>query len=413
MSWQDRLRQAAYTSPSGIRIVFNYENVSRKIGKKTSAFEFPDANGTFVQDLGNTGRRYPIRAIFWGDNYDIEADLFESALTEKGIGQLAHPIYGTVNVIPFGTITRRDDLKTAANQAFIQVTFWETIELVFPESQSDPAAVVISAVDGYNTEASEQFAENIETTTVAGKLNLKNSYLKILDDTKDGLDKIASAKDDVNNQLNNIFDSINNGIDILIDQPLTLALQTVLMIQSAARSIIDIGSRLDAYAELISSLIFNDDTIDSIADIRTRNDFYNDDLYVSTFITGSIISAINNQFETGNNALEAADAILDQFKQISEWREDSIKALSIIDTGETYQKLQLAVAATVGFLIQISFTLKQERIIIIDRDRTIIDLVAELLGETDSALDFFINSNNLSGSEILELPKGRSLVYYI
>ena len=413
MPWQDRLRQAAYTSPSGIRIVFNYENVSRKIGKKTSAFDFPDANGTYVQDLGNTGRRYPIRAIFWGDDYDLEAEFFESILTEQGIGQLEHPIYGTVKVIPFGSITRRDDLKTAANQAFIQVTFWETIELVFPESQGDPSSVVVSAVNEYNTEASGQFAENIETTTVAGKLNLKNSYLKILDDTKDGLDKIASSRDDVNNQLNNIYDSINNGIDILIDQPLTLAFQTILMIQSAARSLIDIGSRLDSYGQLISSLIFNDDTIDPIADIRTPNDFYNDDLYVSTYITGSIISVINNQFETGNSALEAADAILDQFKEISDWREDSIRALSIIDTGETYQKLQLAVAATVGFLIQISFTLKKERIIIIDRDRTMIDVVAELLGKTDSELDFFINSNNLSGSEILELPKGRSLVYYI
>ena len=208
MPWQDRLRQAAYTSPSGIRIVFNYENVSRKIGKKTSAFDFPDANGTYVQDLGNTGRRYPIRAIFWGDDYDLEAEFFESILTEQGIGQLEHPIYGTVKVIPFGSITRRDDLKTAANQAFIQVTFWETIELVFPESQGDPSSVVVSAVNEYNTEASGQFAENIETTTVAGKLNLKNSYLKILDDTKDGLDKIASSRDDVNNQLNNIYDSI-------------------------------------------------------------------------------------------------------------------------------------------------------------------------------------------------------------
>lgn len=413
MTWQDRLKQAAYTSPSGIRIIFNYENVSKRIEKKTTAFEFPDADGTFVQDLGNTGRRYPIRAIFWGENYDLEVVAFEAALEERGIGQLEHPIYGTINVIPFGSIVRRDDLKSAANQTLITVTFWETIKLAFPESQEDPAGVVVSAIDEYNNEASNQFAGNIEATTVAGKLNLKNTYLKILDDTKTELDKIASAQNDVDDQLNDIFDSINNGIDILIEQPLTLAFQTVLMIQSAGRSVIDIGSRLDSYARLISSLIFNEDTIDPIAGVTTQNDFYNDDLFVSTYITGSIISTINNQFDTGKNALEAAEKILDQFDQISDWREDSIKALSIIDTGDTYQKLQKAVAATVGFLIQISFTLKQERIIVLDRDRTIVDLVAELLGETDRALDFFIHSNDLSGSEILELPKGKSLVYYV
>lgn len=413
MSWNDRLKEAAYTSPSGIRTLFHYENVSNQIVKKTTAFDFPDADGTFVQDLGNTGRRYPIRAIFWGENYDLEVAAFERVLEEQGIGRLEHPIYGTINVIPFGTITRRDDLKTAANQAIIQVVFWETIELVFPESQNDPSGIVVTAVGDYNVAAAAQFGDNVEIEPVSRKLRLKNAYLKTLDITKSGLDKVASAQADVDAQFNNIFDSINNGIDILIAQPITLAFQTILMVQSAAQSIIDIGARIDAYANLINSLLFNDDTIDPVADVNTQNDFYNDDLYVSTYVTGTIISAINNQFETRQSALEAADSILNQFDQVSEWRESSIQALEIIDTGETYQKLQAAVAIMVGFLVQISFTLKQERIIILDRNRTVIDLSAQLLGQTDSELDIFINSNNLSGSEILELPKGRSLVYFI
>ena len=53
MAWNDRIREAAYTSPSGERIIFGYENVSRKIDKKTTGFDFPDADGTFVQDLAN------------------------------------------------------------------------------------------------------------------------------------------------------------------------------------------------------------------------------------------------------------------------------------------------------------------------------------------------------------------------
>ena len=52
MAWQDRIVEAAYTSPSGERLTFDYENVSKSVEKKTTAFEFPDADGTFVQDLG-------------------------------------------------------------------------------------------------------------------------------------------------------------------------------------------------------------------------------------------------------------------------------------------------------------------------------------------------------------------------
>jgi len=85
----------------------------------------------------------------------------------------------------------------------------------------------------------------------------------------------------------------------------------------------------------------------------------------------------------------------------------------IIDTGELYDPLQQAVALTAGFLVQVSFTLRQERTRILEKDRTVHDLVAELYGRVDEELDFFINSNALTGSEILELPKGKEIVYYV
>ena len=107
MNWQTRIREAAYNSPSGARFTFDYENVSQSIEKKTTSFDFPDANGTYIQDLGNTGRRYPLRMFFWGNDYDQEVEAFEAALLERGIGKLEHPIYGVKNVVPFGVITRR------------------------------------------------------------------------------------------------------------------------------------------------------------------------------------------------------------------------------------------------------------------------------------------------------------------
>ncbi len=69
-----------------------------------------------------------------------------------------------------------------------------------------------------------------------------------------------------------------------------------------------------------------------------------------------------------------------------------------------------------GFLVEISFTLAQERTLKLDRHRTPVDLVAELYGTfgvLDERLDFFINSNALVGLDILEVPKGREVVYYV
>lgn len=412
MSWQDRLRDAVYVSPSGERINFDYEDVRQTVDKKTTGFEFPDADGTYVQDLGHSGRRYPLRIFFWGNDYDIDAALFEAALLERGTGTLEHPIYGVMNVVPFGTITRNDALKTAANQAVFEVTFWETIDIIYPSEQTDPASEVLTAVDEYNDAAAAEFEEITDLDSAVEQTSFKNSYNALLDSAKSGLQAVADAQEDVQKQFDAIADSINEGIDILVGQPLALAFQTTLLLQSPARALTSIAARLSAYGNLASS-IFSGPTASPGNDARNSNEFHTDDLYASTYVTGSIVSVVNNQFTTKTEALEAAEIILAQFEAVTEWRDNNFESLAEIDTGSSYQQLQEAVALTAGFLVQISFTLKQEHSIVLNRNRTIIDLVAELYGSVDDQLDFFINSNNLSGSEILELPKGREIVYYV
>lgn len=414
MPWNDRIREAAYTSPGGIRLTFDFENVSEAVEKKTTGFDFPDADGTFVQDLGHTGRRYPLRVIFWGDDYDLEAEAFIAILLERGIGKLDHPIYGSRDVIPFGRITRRDDLKTAANQAILEVTFWETIDLLFPAAQTDPGSAVLFAVDEFNAAISAEFEAVISLGNATERATFKNEYLALLDTTQSGLQAIADVQDDVRTQFNAIVDSVNQGIDILVSEPLTLAFQTTQLIQSPARALAAIGARLTAYGDLANAIISGDGAVVSPGlDSKNSNKFHTNDLYASTYVTGSVVSAVNTQFVTKTDALLSAEIILDQLSDVTDWRDDNFESLGEIDTGGSYQQLQEAVALAAGFLVEISFSLKQERSIVLDRSRTIIDLAAELYGSVDDQLDFLIKTNNLSGSEILELPKGREIVYYV
>ena len=438
MSWIDRLKEFSYTSPSGIRTTFDFENVSQSFEKKTTAFDFPDAEGTFIQDLGHTGRRYPVRLFIWGDDHDQKADAFMLSLEERGAGKMEHPIYGVKTVVPFGIINRRDDLKTAANQSVFQFAFWETTNIIYPSSQTDPASEVIAAVNAYNIASSEQFENNIELDSTVEQVTFQNTYLALLDQATAVLEPIAVTQQDVETQFNAIVDSINSGINILVDDPLTLAFQTSVMIQSPARALTSISARLEAYSNLASQItgtsrIINPDGSEgepviadgNIAvtgvDSTNANNFFARDLYASTYSTGSIVSAVNNQFKTKSEALETAERILSDFEELVFWRDANYESLSatsneptgVIDTGEAYQQLLNAVALTAGFLVEISFTLKQERSIVLDRARTPLDLEAELYGTVDENLDFLISSNDLSGSEILEIQRGREIVYYI
>lgn len=405
MSWQDRLREAAYTSPSGTRIVFQYEDVRRDFDKKTSSFNFPDADGTYVQDTGTTGRRYPLRVIFWGADYDTQADGFEAALAERGIGRLDHPIYGQVQVVPFGTISRRDDLVNAANQCIIEVTFWDTIDVVYPARQSQPSADVLLAVEAFNAASAGDFAATVELDTAVQQTGIKGTVQSLLDRVKSATGKIAATQDAVQRQFTAVSDSIEAGIDTLVGDPLALAFQTTILIQAPARARADIAAKLSAYRDLATGIL------ESVG-FRDGNEYKTSAVTAQGAVSGSILSAVNNEFATRREALEAADEILSQFDALIAWRDDQNAAFGVIDTGAGYQALQSAAALVSGYLVETSFSLATERSIVMTEPRTIIDLAAEIYGAVDERLDFLINTNSLTGSEILELPRGRVIRYY-
>lgn len=419
MSWIDRLKTARLISPSGINLPFSYENVSRSFTKRTTAYNFPDADGTFIQDKGRTGRRYPMRIFFWGADHDLEAETFENALSEVGIFKLEHPFYKTVDVVPFGEINRSDALKTAANQSVIEVQLWETTGLIFTTGQVEPSAVVVASILEYNKASALHFSEQVEIENASERATLKSRFTVLLDNVKTSFQKIADAQSNVKRLFDNTYDSINSTIDTLVGTPLTLASQSVIFLGAPARALTSIQARLDAYKNLAENLIGGDDAVGTpTVNTDPLNIFTVNEIYANTAVVGQIASVVNNQFETAPEAFEAADAILELSRDVETWRENNYASLSaqdtsIIDTGEVYQKLQESVALTLGFLVQLSFSLKKKRTITLDRDRTMIDLVAELFGEVDERLDFLMESNNFSGDEIFELKRGRTIEYYV
>ena len=407
MSWLDRLQRAAYVSPSGLTIEFTYEDVSFFFEKKTTGYEFPDADGTFVQDLGHTSRRYPLRVIFHGDNYDIEALEFEKLLKERGTGTLEHPIYGNKLVVPFGSVTRRDDLLTSGNQCIFDVTFWETNGLIYPQAGANASAQVLIAVDDANTASSETFGARLNLLTSGATTTFKNNYDILRGSVESILSPIADTTEDVKNQFDAINSSIQGGIDELVSDPLTLGFQSVQLIQVPARSITSVSSRLSAYRNLASQIYSSAE--------RALNNYLTADLFSGGYVTSSIVSTINNEFETRPNAIAAAEEILKQFDDFVAWRDENIQFLGDIDDGSSYQQIQEAVALAAGYLVQLSFDLRQERAVVLSRARTIIDMCAEFYGSIeDDILNFFINSNQFTGSEIYqEVKRGRTVVFYI
>ena len=466
ISWENRLAEAAYTPPSGLRITFDYENISTGFTKRTTAFEFPDGDGALVQDHGSGARRFPMRIFFSGPDHDKQAAVFEAALNEKGPGKLESPLYGEHTVVPTGEITRADNLKTAANQTIFEVTFFKTINVVYPESVEDSAGAVATALELFGDYGAADFASRLTVASVAEEKSIIDQFNSLVAKVEDGLEKVAAVQDAIQDEFNDYVDAINNAIDVLVKTPLTLARRTQNMIHAPGKALANVRDRLEAYGNLAQDIFTSNDAIsdpggpgglgfrvDALTGVgnnaESPNRFHVRDLFVGNFIVGSIYSTIftgnatggaatlaavkqsqtddipaDNKIDTAPKAIAAAEEILDQWAAYVAWRDSNFDSIAGDDydyishpgnteDGSAFMALQKAVSLAAGALIQLSFSLLKEKTIYLDRDRNIIELTYELYGGVDEYLDFFITSNDLSGLEIIELKKGRKIVYYV
>jgi prophage DNA circulation protein len=400
-------RDAVYTSPNGTIISFLYEDLESEFEKRSVGYTFPGAKGTtYVQDLGSSGRKFPIRAIFSGDYRVIDAAAFERALSEKGIARFQHPLFADeLLVVPFGPVTRKDALVTAANQITIDVTLWETIELVYPLVTKDAASSTYQAVsvaeDALALAAGETLASDTESekATMASRVTAATANAR--EYIKDQAKKLEAAQ----TRLNLVYESIYQGIDDLVGAPLTMAAQVIQMVRSPAQFATGVIGLLEAYTGMIEGFIAT-----GHSDFK---DFSVNDVVVSSALISYCRSTLSGGFTTRSQALYYAEQLLVLSEANQAWRDEAYTTYGEVDSAGSYEALQDLIFGAVGYLINASFSLRTEYSITLTRPRSIIDFCAEYYGAIDdNTLDFFITSNNLAGEEILELPRGREIVIF-
>ena len=416
MPWQDRVRPGAYTSPSGRRFEYDFEDVRLTLPKKTTAFDFPDATGTYIQDKGTRGLRLPLRMFLSGADYDLVAKDFLNALAEVGTGILEHPAYGTFNVVPFGDIARKDNLKTAGNQAVFEVEFWENNDIIFPASQQDGLSKARIRINDNIAALAAQFSAGLNLNTAQKRSSFRATYLQQLSKTSTALTAVAADDDVILQRFKDIQDSIETSIELLLDEPDTLSQQTTRLITVPAQANAGAVAQVNGYTQVVNSVLSSSTAVRTANVSGVNQNLYQSDLlFMVNSVIGATTATLNAKYETKTEAVSAAMAILELFYATGAWIDDSITALNIIDPGAAYQKMLDAVSLAAGYLVQFSFSLKQERSIVLVRTHTIIDLLSILYGpeNVEDNIDFMIKSNSLTGSEILELPIGRTIKYYV
>lgn len=420
-NWQERLKGLNIITPDGKNYNPRFIDLQTSKTNKTSAYQFSEQKGDYVQNFGRGATDFSTIMIFEGDNYDKSATKFEASLGEKGNCELNHPRYGTFDVVVTGW-KRSDNETSGAGQAQIEVSILETIILEVPNAKginanglfAQIAAFINAAIDAYNT--FESIAD-----TIANDIN---TITAIVDGLSVAVSTIISEVSSIDDKFNTLKNSILNNITDLVTTPDALAssLAELFLLPSAAIASDDSTKTVD---DLISAYDTAYERIISVAPEASNDKNFINQSLTTQLTSGLTIAAqaqsfVNGSYLTVTDSTDALNSILDKYntnqafndaQQAAGAGNDLTNYFTVSDTQAC--TLRQAVSYSASILLQLAFDAKREIIKVLDSTTNFIPLCKELYGDvSNDNLSFLIETNELTGSELIELPRGKEIKYY-
>lgn len=454
--WVNRLRVAKYISPNGIESTLKIDVLSRIGGKKASMHEILNKNEAIPQDQGNKSRTYPIEAFFTGDNGDQEADTFYNSLHEQysieNAGILKHPRWGDIAVMPFD-VQQNENLVNEGGIFRVIVSFREIPDSIFP---------VIGQVDQFQITSEitdmESILEDANLSINVDDLGDYASFSARIKDVvsivEDALGEIASTVDEVEDQFRLIQDDINRAlatggtaleimsqINNLIRLPSGILDSSIAKLDAfgtIAQGILSssttttgntgtalsvtsqTSTKVQAYATMIVALTNSfTDTFDPKAD--RINEINQATIFQSVaYFSSAVISeaALFTEFKTRDTASNTLDLINETNDLVIESNSIIYQDLADVTIDKAYTPdhnteniLGEIIGNTNAILIERSFDLKSKFTEILKTSSDAITLTWKYYKDNDM-LDFFLETNNITDEEFLEIGIGREVVSF-
>lgn len=419
MTWQDRLKESIqFLSPEKNEFEAKWSGDSRKIEKSLGLFKFPEIQGTLVQDLDVGGTRYPINFFFAGEDNDLEAKNFLEACKERGKWEILHPIDGLLTMQLMSVEQRSDPIGSGNITRF--VTEWiepipDGTERSLPQIEGEIDANSILA----NISAASQFVANVFDATSSQVRAVTSTVGAVVNSVKKNIRKIERFQL-VPPEINAIIRGIESTIDNLpLDlDALTGQIQGLLQVPAFVQEKVSEG--FDYFFTVAADLeaLTPEGTSPESRNIAAVQELSLTALNVAvaqTSITGSIASR--------SEAVELTKTISDFFISLTDTLDITQKNflnktidLQFFSQSESFFDSILISARATEFLFTSAFDLATEKRFTLEKARSPIEIVVteyETLGENDSNLDLFIESNQLTGNDIRLLPTGREVLVYI
>jgi hypothetical protein len=406
MAWKDNL-ETVFTITTGEGSVYTplWSPTSKALEWNVSEFDFIGQSGTLIVKRARKGRKIPLDFSFQGNNHLDIAEAFEVSANDSRPWVILHPYYGSLTVqVPSINIDH-----SSYGISKITCTAVETITEDSPKTTVSADSKIASD----KTALDESFITAFDVTPDAKDINnLSANNNKIYAEGS----KSVKTKTEAESYFN-AFNTANSAITNATGEPLQAMRTTQSVINAPALFESSVKSRLDLLTSQFNKLR------STASGITTRN---GKKIYENQ--GGAIISAmalassrpIDGDYTNATSVIAAVDPIIANYNNyISDLdalqTDNGGNTNSFIPDANALIALNSLINFTVSNLFSIALKAKQERSIVLDKDSNWVLLTHRLYGidKSDKNIDELMNNNEVGLSEMLQVKKGRKVVYYL
>lgn len=416
MTWRDDIADCVIETAAGDRFVFEFRDLRTKRTERTEQFAFR-TDGDYVQRTSSGSQHISVTLWFSGPLCHASADAFELATRDPRPLRFFHPLRKKPYLMQLLSIERSDALATAAGEVQFELDLHETIEL---EKQVKPENVkrfIDNTITTVKLISADKYGQAISKKTPGEIAKIKaalNSVMEKMAVLVEAYDRVTS----VVAQVQSVILTAQSMIETLETTASAFADVAFGALRTIQNSILYVTDKVDFYRELLSDLEHGEGALEDPATFKLLNNA------VTAEWCATAAATTEDDYTTKSDVFALADEIQEFAAGVTaeldviEQEDIEEQSESLEPDTQTPTLIADIVARTCGRLAEIAYRAKQERTYTLARDEEMYSLVYRLMGgDTPAALDTnidrFIAANEIGGSELFEIKKGRVVKYYV
>jgi prophage DNA circulation protein len=405
MSWIEKIQTPlTVTTGDGRKYTLLWKNATKVRDYNVALFDYPEINGTMVRRTTSKGRKYSFEFYFTGEDCLEVSDQFDQSNEDRTAWILEHPMYGTLIVQPVSISYDNSQY----NVTRVTGEMIETLTQDNPKTTVNPADNIALDKENLDQAVVAAFDEEPTPEDIEDMTGFNSKFFKMLQ-------KLLATVQQMNDAINKVKKA-----QAAINAAASLASTAIGALQNVINApslfIDGVKNRMNGLSSQFNSLR------SGVAKLTGRSGKRIYESNATAIISAQALAAINpneGDYQNKSDVLAIIGQITDNYNNyladLDELQSPNGGSPdSYIPNASNLIALSNIVNNIVTSLFITASQSRQERTLILEDDTDIINLTHRLYGldPSDNNITELRKNNSMGISEIIEIRKGRKIVYY-